>query len=92
MQRSSTIAARRRGTIVEQRSGGKRECWCATDRKHERPLFFYGQKVATEIAGTYIISSPHDAWMGRNVYNSAHYTGRKKTLSMPLFLGDCLVA
>jgi hypothetical protein len=92
MQRSSTIAARKRGTIVEQKSGGKPEYRYATDRKHERQLSSYVQKVATEIAGPYVISSPHDAWMTRNVYNLPHYTGKEEALSILLVLGDCLVA
>ena len=39
--------------------------------QYECQLFSYVQKVATEIAGTYVISSPHDAWMTRNIYRSS---------------------
>jgi len=38
-----------------------------------------------EIADTYLISSPHDARMTRNVYHSSHYTGRENALSILLF-------
>jgi hypothetical protein len=85
MQRSATIAARRRGTIVGKRSWSKQERRCATDRQHERQLFSYVQKVATKTADTYIISSPHDAWMTGNIYHPPHYTGREDALSILLF-------
>jgi len=87
MQRGSTITARRKGTIVAKRSGGQQAYRHATDRKHKRQLFSYVRKVATEIADTYVISSPHDAWMTRNVYHFPHYTDREEAVSMLLFFG-----